>query len=346
MKSQWAAVCLLAFITSCGDVVVDHQGSDLSDKDGNDIFATHDSYAPQDVEEDRFDGEEISVRFFYDANSCTAKAAQQLARDYPEDKDLFEQVARQPTAMWLGEWSQPRDVAWVMAAARARGEIPVFVFYNIPDRDCSGFSSGGAEDTGAYRLWVSDTLSEFDGQEVWVIVEPDALALSTACLGDTEVGERFELIAWTAEELEAAGAQVYLDIGHSDWLTPDEAAGLLSSAGVENARGFSLNVSNFQPTADCEDYGVLVAELLNGWNPRFVIDTSRNGNGPSPDGQWCNPAGRALGTFPTSFSQQPLADAYLWVKVPGESDGECNGGPPAGECSPEILHELVLNMRQ
>ncbi|CAM5532402.1 glycoside hydrolase family 6 protein [Streptomyces hirsutus] len=24
-------------------------------------------------------------------------------------------------------------------------------------------------------------------------------------------------------------------------------------------------------------------------------------------------------------------DAYLWVKRPGESDGECKGGPKAGE---------------
>jgi endoglucanase len=70
----------------------------------------------------------------------------------------------------------------------------------------------------------------------------------------------------------------------------------------------------------------------------FVIDTSRNGLGPwaptvaYPDPQdWCNPPGRGLGPRPTSLTGTPLVDAYLWVKTPGESDGECTRGlGPAG----------------
>jgi len=61
-----------------------------------------------------------------------------------------------------------------------------------------------------------------------------------------------------------------------------------------------------------------------------VIDTSRNGLGPTADNQWCNPAGRALGARPTTATGDPLVDAYLWIKSPGESDGACNGAPAAG----------------
>jgi endoglucanase len=61
-----------------------------------------------------------------------------------------------------------------------------------------------------------------------------------------------------------------------------------------------------------------------------VIDTSRNGRGADGD-KWCNPAGRALGSRPTAITGEPLADAFFWVKTPGESDGNCNGGPAAGE---------------
>jgi endoglucanase len=71
---------------------------------------------------------------------------------------------------------------------------------------------------------------------------------------------------------------------------------------------------------------------------RYVIDTSRNGQGPwappaYPDPQdWCNPPDRGLGLAPTLTTGQPLLDAYLWVKTPGESDGECTRGlGPAGE---------------
>jgi endoglucanase len=69
----------------------------------------------------------------------------------------------------------------------------------------------------------------------------------------------------------------------------------------------------------------------------FVIDTSRNGWGPwtppaYPDPQdWCNPPGRGVGLRPTADTGVPLLDAFLWVKIPGESDGECTRGlGPAG----------------
>ena len=66
----------------------------------------------------------------------------------------------------------------------------------------------------------------------------------------------------------------------------------------------------------------------------FVVDTSRNGFGPwqptagaYPDAQdWCKPPGRGLGLRPTANTGLPLLDAYLWVKTPGESDGECTRG--------------------
>ena len=69
-----------------------------------------------------------------------------------------------------------------------------------------------------------------------------------------------------------------------------------------------------------------------------VIDTSRNGQGPwaptvsYPDKQdWCNPPDRGLGYQPTANTGAALVDAYLWIKIPGESDGTCTRGlGPAG----------------
>ncbi len=71
---------------------------------------------------------------------------------------------------------------------------------------------------------------------------------------------------------------------------------------------------------------------------RFVTDTSRNGAGPwvaTPEQQalgdvqdWCNPPARAAGKRPTAATGSELIDAHLWIKVPGESDGECNRWTP------------------
>lgn len=75
----------------------------------------------------------------------------------------------------------------------------------------------------------------------------------------------------------------------------------------------------------------------------FVIDTSRNGLGPwlppadRPVGDpqdWCNPPDRGLGLRPTADTGNALVDAYLWVKTPGESDGQCNRWAPAGSADP------------
>ena len=97
----------------------------------------------------------------------------------------------------------------------------------------------------------------------------------------------------------------------------------------------------------------------------FVIDTSRNGQGPwtppaYPDPQdWCNPPDRGLGKLPTANTGEALLDAYLWIKIPGESDGECTRGlgpagetvdpewgivdPAAGSWFPEMALDLVNN---
>lgn len=93
-----------------------------------------------------------------------------------------------------------------------------------------------------------------------------------------------------------------------------------------------------------------------------MIDTSRNGQGPwdasgyglSDPQEWCNPLLRGLGRLPTADTGNALIDAYLWIKTPGESDGECNRGaaidpvrgyenPAAGAWFPEMALELVEN---
>jgi endoglucanase len=110
---------------------------------------------------------------------------------------------------------------------------------------------------------------------------------------------------------------------------------------VREIRGFSLNVSNFNPTAAEESYGDSVGALLHG--KHYVIDTSRNGVGAA--NTWCNPPGQALGVPPTADTGNPLVDALLWIKPPVASDGTCNGGPPAGTFWLSYALSLAANAR-
>lgn len=110
---------------------------------------------------------------------------------------------------------------------------------------------------------------------------------------------------------------------------------------LRQAHGFSLNVSNYLTTAENTAYGNTVNSELNaryGYTKPFVVDTSRNGNGSN--GQWCNPSGRRIGT-PTRLGEG--AEMLLWIKVPGESDGNCGAGTgsSAGQFLPEVAYKMI-----
>ena len=98
-------------------------------------------------------------------------------------------------------------------------------------------------------------------------------------------------------------------------------------------------------------------------------DALRRRHQPQRQGPWTHrPASTAtrrtgatrptagLGIRPTTATGDPLADAFLWVKVPGESDGQCTRGltdpaastrawgivnPAAGDWFPQQALELA-----
>ena len=254
--------------------------------------------------------------------------------DRPADAAAMQRIADTPAAVWFGDWTTQvtRDVAQVVkAAGRA---TPVLVAYNIPGRDCGGYSSGGAASEAAYAAWIKAFAAGIGGKRAAVILEPDALA--HAC-GDTTA--LFRMLTHAVDVLTAnPETYVYIDAGDADWLDAGTTAERLRRAGVVRARGFAVNVSNFVPTGESVAYGERISDLLGG-GPHYVVDTSRNGNGTN--GEWCNPPGRALGVAPTTKTGKARADAFLWIKTPGESDGDCDGNPPAGTWMPEYALDLA-----
>lgn len=271
---------------------------------------------------------------FYGPNAGAAAAAEQAGVS-PEDAALLSELAGVPTATWLGAWSGDvaASVRSVMDRAGAVGGVPIFVTYNVPDRDCGSYSAGGSGSPAEYARWIDQVAAGIGTGSAVVIVEPDALAQQC---GNPE--ERYQLLRRAVEVLERnPGTRTYLDAGHSEWISASTMAGRLRAAGVDGADGFALNVSNFGTTADNVSYGQTMSTALGG--AHFVIDTSRNGSGPGSD--WCNPTGRTVGERPTSQTGWPQVDALLWVKTPGESDGTCNGGPAAGTFWPQYALGLM-----
>lgn len=295
-------------------------------------------------------------------------------------------MTRTPQAVWLDGGGTPAETQasvhkTVTDAARAH-RLPVLSLYNIPGRDCSQYSAGGAANTADYEAWIDAVKAGIGALPADIVLEPDSLALLPADCGaddaqGSKTAERYTEIHYAVDALQstAHGVKVYIDAGHSGWHSVNDIVPRLISGGVADASGFFLNISNYRSDTELAWYGKLISSCLsyvqtggdaaacpNQWwdtndaqswldanvhaapsaMKHFVTDTSRNGQGPwtPPAGvysdaqDWCNPPGRGTGAHPTLNTGDPLQDAELWVKIPGESDGQCTRGT-AGPDDPE-----------
>ncbi|WP_170323937.1 glycoside hydrolase family 6 protein [Cryptosporangium phraense] len=266
--------------------------------------------------------------------SAAAVALAKTPKSQTRNRTLLTKIANQPQAVWFGDWLTPAkartQATSLVAAARKKNALLPVVLYNIPFRDCHGYSAGGAKSDTAYRTWIDQVSAGLAGGRVAVVLEPDALP-HLDCLTSARQAARLALMRYAVSRLTTkAGIAVYLDAGHSAFKPAATMATRLQQAGVDQAAGFALNVANFQNTDGEVAYGRQISAATD--DAHFVVDVSRNGNGPWTGTQaWCNPPGRALGPRPTTSTDDPLLDGELWIKTIGLSDGACRlGAPNAG----------------
>ncbi|WNI21485.1 glycoside hydrolase family 6 protein [Streptomyces sp. ITFR-16] len=376
------------------------------------------------------------TRFYVDpAGKAAKQAVADLRAGRLADALNMAKLASWPESFWLTEGTPDQvrtKVEGIMRAAKATRTVPVLVLYNVPGRDCSNYSSGGAADAAAYDAWVKAVARGIGSGKALTVVEPDGLALLPQDCGadvdpdGTRTAERFASVKSAIETLEQQpSTSVYVDGGTSNWQPPGVITQRLLAAGVQKAQGIALNVSNYQPTDQLNRYATWVSQCIHyathgsgpvesrasecasqyysasapndgapgnsvtfedpatwhwtdAWYDKnvgtvpadrlthYVLDTSRNGLGAwtapdkyTDDEHWCNAPGRGVGVHPTADTGLPLADAYLYVKIIGESDGTCHRGtpgpgdpeygggedPPAGAWWPDFAHTLARNAR-
>jgi endoglucanase len=270
------------------------------------------------------------VHLYVEPSGYALSTAESWRASRPADAALMEQIGRTAQAVWFNGWHADvtSGVSTYVGAAAGAGALPVLVAYNIPQRDCGSYSAGGSSSGDAYLSWIRSFATGIGSRRAVVVLEPDALA-GMDCLSAADRQRRTSLLAQAINILKSNPLTfVYLDAGHARWIGANEMATRLIASNVAKADGFSLNVSNYVWNNENVNYGVALSGLIGG--KHFVIDTSRNGQGPTANSEWCNPGGRGLGVKPTASTGHPLVDALLWIKRPGESDGSCGGGPSAG----------------
>lgn len=246
------------------------------------------------------------------------------------EAETISKISSQPIATWLDEgWSTSltlKKIDQALSASQRTGGTPVFVVYAIPNRDCGGYSAGGYNQD-SYLQYNNTIGHELSGHPAVIVLEPDSISTlgTSSCTGVAT--SRLPLLKKVAQSYWQKNVPIYLDGGHSSWMKPSAMAQQLTDAGVQYARGFFTNAANTKTVAAEQSYAAQVSSLLGG--KHFVIDVSRNGAGPQPG--WCNPPNARLGQNPHIAVGSGALDALVWIKTPGESDGNCNGAPAAGK---------------
>jgi endoglucanase len=264
-----------------------------------------------------------------------------------QEKVYADAFGKKAQALWLSNDYYRRTkirnvVTKYIGLAEKAGKIPMLVVYSIPDRDCGGQSQGGLPGADAYRAWIREVVKGLRGSKALLILEPDALPFYGSAECD-QAGDRLGLLHYASKTIARTGTWVYIDAGHSDWRPYDDRALLLKRAGIEYARGFSTNVSNFRSTSDEQKYAQFLLSGLRKLGVKgkhYVIDTSRNGAANPVGGDVLNPTWARVGKKPKLVFEGGF-DGTLWVKHPGESDGEVNGGNSSGRWC-DLLADRLL----
>jgi len=292
------------------------------------------------------------------------------------------------------------DAALQQQKAAGKPVITTFVVYDLPNRDCNAAASAGElpatpEGEARYQRDYIDVIAAafaaHPDQRIAAILEPDSVGNLITNLANpkcqTAEGIYKRGIAYAISKLSLPNVFLYIDAAHSGWLgwpknlvktAPVFKEILAMAGGPDRIRGFATDVSNYNPAKDptnpkrdphaaaSDELGYIAdlnkeLEAAGITGKGFIVDTSRDGKAyirTSP-GNWCNIKGAGLGERPQA-APAPLIDAYLYVKVPGESDGTADakaarfdqncasddatpGAPEAGKMFEPYLLDLLKN---
>ncbi len=283
------------------------------------------------------------------AQGSLQQVAQLLRSGQFKDAALIANMEATPQAVWLtGETSAEdalpgnlgsleadfqvqRSVQQTVFGAELQRAVPVLVAYNIPGRDCSEYSAGGAPSDAAYGAWINSLAKGLGNAKAVVILEPDALAnLPTDCSAAYQAANptitdatREADIANAVSVLEGdPNAAVYLDAGHSAWQNVGNISLPLVAAGVQKAQGFFLDVSNYQYASNNVYFGTWVSDCIAMGAGSLTYDYNDN----CPNQYWNGgPSGTEIATLLGAWTGVALSPYGVWSDTTTTADLNTSG---------------------
>ncbi|RLN51047.1 hypothetical protein BBJ28_00013519 [Nothophytophthora sp. Chile5] len=268
------------------------------------------------------------------ASYASAKTA------YPELSDALDAVGGNAIASWFTDRLSSTDRATMLSSITSQCSEDTrlsIVVYGIPNKDCAaGLSSGGSvQSTSDYQAFLKELTDAVGDRKVLYVVEPDAVGLLTQDGGCGASAGYLDNLKIAVEALSAnSNAQLYVDVGY--WMLADEtsvakvATVMKELGGSGTVKGVTINTSNYRSTDEVAGYCTNFQTAMGSQDMTCIVDTSRNYNG-SPTSDWCNVLTAGIGKPPTSETGVSNLDYFMWIKPPGESDGECTSGTVSGK---------------
>jgi cellulose 1,4-beta-cellobiosidase len=292
----------------------------------------------------------------------------------PADAALMRKVESFPVGIWLESIERANTVSKILDDVAAvekktgKPQLPVFIVYDLPERDCAAVASAGELTIakGGEKRYEKEFIDKIAAgikahpkQHVVTILEPDSLPNLATNLDKPKCAAADHAyrhgVAYAVKTLAMPNVAVYLDAAHAGWLgwghNRDKMAKiytevLAEAGGADKIRGFSTNLANYdsleggdlhklEPTDPCPDelsYIKLLDASLTEVGIKgkaFVIDTSRNGSAGIRTKSGSWCNVRGAGLGERpKANPAPFVDAYFWLKDPGESDGGSDATKP------------------
>ncbi|KAG1701946.1 hypothetical protein DVH05_010436 [Phytophthora capsici] len=259
--------------------------------------------------------------------------------DHPELSKALEALEQHAIASWFTDRMTTDERSTMISSMLSQCSEDTrlsIVVYGIPNKDCdAGYSSGGSvKSTDDYKAFLKELTDAIGDRKVLYVVEPDAvglLAKEGSCGSSAGYLDNLK-VAVTALSANA-NAELYVDVGY--WMLADSTnaakiAPIMQELGSSGrVKGVTINTSNYRSNDECATYCTNFQTAMGKSDMSCVVDTSRNYAG-NPTSDWCNVATAGIGKPPSSETGISNLDYFMWVKPPGESDGECSGGTAAG----------------
>jgi hypothetical protein len=202
------------------------------------------------------------------------------------NRALLARIALKPRAVWFGYWTptaQVRaDTAETVVASQNGNPNALTEFATFLLHPWEKQAAGGSWNVSADETWYRNMAAGIGSARAMVIVQVD---LPFAHTTSSTAPERIDTYA--ARLLSALpNTTVYIDGGTRGWYDAEQDASLLIRNGIRYARGFALDDTDYDPTADDDEFGARVVAKLAKMGVKgkhFIVDTDENGQPYGPD---------------------------------------------------------------